>query len=199
MSAEGGPEPLVAAAFAARLLEGLEVSYLIGGSFASSFYGEPRSTNDVDIIADLSPVHVDQLLRRATPECYVSEDAARDAVTTGGSFNLVHLSTAVKIDLFVAGSDAFDRERLRQRSPVAIPLQDAGELRLFVDTPENTVLRKLEWYRRGGESSERQWRDVVAVLRAMARLDEAHLVLWAERLSVTDLLSRARQEASGAS
>jgi hypothetical protein len=67
---------------------------------------------------------------------------------------------------------------------------------LFVDTAEHTVLGKLEWYRRGGEVSERQWRDVLGVLRVRGdSLDQARLDTWALRLGVVDLLERARREA----
>lgn len=195
MTPERIPEPLVVILFATMLFDSIGVAYLIGGSFASSLHGEPRSTNDVDIVVDMASEHVDPLLAASGTECYVSETAVREAVATGGSFNMVHRSTAMKIDVFVVGGDPFDRERLRQRGRVEIPLDPQRELSVFVDTPENTVLRKLEWFRRGGESSERQWQDVIAILKTNPQLDDKHLVTWAERLEVSDLLTRAQVEA----
>jgi len=176
MAPEDLPDPIAVALTVASILESLEVRYLVAGSIASSLHGELRSTNDVG------------------PAFYVSEEAVRDALKLDGSFNAIHLATAVKVDVFVAGRDPFDAERLAHRMPVHVRPDRAGEL--FVDTAEHTVLRKLEWYRRGGEASDRQWRDVVGVLSVRrGGLDEARLDLWAERLGVADLLERARRDA----
>ena len=194
MAPEDLPDPIAVALTVASILESLEVRYLVGGSIASSLHGELRSTNDVDIVANLQPRHVAPLLAALGPAFYVSEEAVRDALKLDGSFNAIHLATAVKVDVFVAGRDPFDAERLAHRMPVHVRPDRAGEL--FVDTAEHTVLRKLEWYRRGGEASDRQWRDVVGVLSVRrGGLDEARLDLWAERLGVADLLERARRDA----
>ena len=117
---------------------------------------------------------------------YVDTDAMRLAVTSGESFNAVHFASAIKVDFFVAGDDPFEAERLRSRQRIEMP---NGVL--YVDTAEHTLLRKLEWYRRGGEVSERQWRDVQAIARIQGNsLDREHLRLWAGRLGVMDLLER---------
>lgn len=195
MKPEALPDPIAVAAAVADALERIGVAYVIGGSVASSLYGEPRSTNDVDLVADLDAMKVDSLIRSLGPGYYVSNDAARAATRqeTGGSFNIIDTRSAVKVDVFVAGSDALDRERLRKRQ--VIELSPSGP-RLFVDTPENVVLRKLEWFRRGGEVSERQWRDVLGVLRAQnGRLDSRYLEDWASRLGVASLFHQAVSEA----
>jgi hypothetical protein len=116
-------------------------------------------------------------------------------VRAGGSFNVIHLESAVKVDIFVAGPDAFDQERLRRRQRIAVNALGKPAT-LYVDTAEDVILRKLEWYRRGGETSERQWRDVLAVLRVQQHLDDAYLRTWAERLAVADLLARALADAA---
>ena len=142
-----------------------------------------------------APRSIAGLIAALSAECYVSADAVREAVNTGGSFNIIHIGTAVKVDVFIS-ADAFDQERLKRRQQVLIPA-GTDVVALFVDTPEDTVLRKLEWFRRGGEASERQWRDVIAVLRAQAgRLDDRHLREWSDRLGVADLLDRATAEAA---
>jgi hypothetical protein len=95
----------------------------------------------------------------------------------------------VKIDVFVVGRDAFDRERIATGQRMEIAPGQA----LVIDSPENTVLRKLEWFRRGGEVSERQWRDIVGILRIQGdRLDQDRLRRWANTLRVADLLDRAQ-------
>jgi hypothetical protein len=180
----------------AATLERLGIPYLIGGSIASSLYGEPRSTNDVDFVIDIRPADAARLRGALGQEFYVIEEAMLEALRDGTSFNAIHLPTGVKVDLFVAGRDPFNAERLVARRRVHIRLDPPGEV--FVDIPEYCVLRKLEWYRRGDEVSDRQWRDVVGMLRAQAgTLDEARLDLWARRLGVSDLLERARKDATG--
>jgi hypothetical protein len=101
------------------------------------------------------------------------------------------MPTAVKADIFVAGVDVFDHERLKRRTPLAFST-NPDSVTLFVETAEDTILRKLEWYRRGGETSERQWRDVLGIANAQSsRLDRPYLREWAARLGVSDLIERA--------
>ncbi len=173
-----------------RRLESIHVPYVIGGSLASSVYGEPRATMDIDVVADLRPEAISRLVATLRPDYYVDEDVARDAAGTGGSFNAVHSRAGVKIDFFVAGADAFELERLRTR--VAVPVSAVPAQVLWIDTAEHTVLRKLEWYRRGGEVSERQWRDVLAIIALQGEaLDRGELARWAPLLGVSDLLARS--------
>ena len=180
-------DPVAVAISMATELDALGVAYVIGGSLASSVHGEPRATNDVDLVAALDATSGAALAARLANGWYVSDEAVQAAVAGGASFNAIHLASAVKVDVFVAGRDAFEAERLRQRVPVRLP---GGTL--HVDTAEHTVLRKLEWYRRGGEVSERQWRDVVDILRIQrGQLDEQRLAHWARYLGVTRLLQKA--------
>jgi len=193
MAPESLPEPLRIALEFTGMLEQLGVPYVVAGSLASSVHGEPRSTNDVDIVADLLPRHVAPLLAALGTDYYASSDAVDEAVSRGTSFNAVHLGSAVKIDVFIVGSDDLDRERVTQGQAVPVGPEPSGTLR--VDRAEFTLLRKLEWFRRGGEVSDRQWRDILGVLRIQGeRLDRALLTSWANRLGVSDLLERARQE-----
>jgi hypothetical protein len=196
MAPERLPDPIRVALAVAAMLEQVGVPYVAVGSLASSVHGAPRSTDDVDFVVDLAPTQGERLVAVLAGAYYVSPEAVREATAarSGGAFNAIHLATSVKVDLFVAGDDPFEAERLAQRRRVSIASDPPAEL--FVDTPEHTILRKLEWYRRGGETSERQWRDVLGVLQAQGgRLDRRALSGWAERLGVTDLLERALREA----
>jgi hypothetical protein len=109
------PDPTSIAAVITRHLERLGVSYVIGGSFASSLHGEPRSTNDVDMVVELDEASAERFVESLGADFYADRDAAVAAVRSGASFNVVHIVTAVKIDLFVAGADPLDNERLRRR------------------------------------------------------------------------------------
>lgn len=196
MTPETLPDPIAIAVRFTGILEDLAIEYLVGGSLASSVHGEPRSTNDIDVVAALSLRDIDVLVEALGADFYVSVDAAREAVRTGQFFNVIHIETAVKVDVYVAGPDPFNAERLRLRERVVV----GGEppVAMFVDTAEHSALRKLEWYRRGGEVSDRQWRDVVAILRVQGNaLDRARMQEWGRRLGVADLLARAIDEAQG--
>jgi hypothetical protein len=187
------PDPIAVAVVVAQHFEKLNVLYVVGGSFASSVHGEPRSTNDVDIVADLDRTTAREFVESLGANFYTDVSAAIEAVRAGGSFNVVHIESAVKVDIFIAGADPFDHQRLARRQRIGVNAF-SGDATLYVDTAEDVILRKLEWYRRGGDTSERQWRDVLAVLRVQRHLDDSYLWTWADRLGVRDLLVRARRE-----
>lgn len=168
------------------------IVHTVGGSIASSFAGEPRSTVDIDIVVALEERHVEPLVAALSTEFYVDAEALHRAVRTHSSANLVHRSTQLKVDLFVAGGTPLDARQLARRLPV-----DLGDGRcLYVHPPEDILLQKLRWYRRGGEVSDRQWRDVAAIVRVQGgRLDQEYLRSGAGMLGVSDLLERALGEA----
>lgn len=187
-AAEALPSPIAVALDVTGVLTRLDVPHLVGGSLGSSIHGEPRSTLDVDIVAALELRHVPPLVAALRPGYYLDENTAKGAVAAGQSFNAVHLATAVKVDLFVAGRDPFDAERLRTRVLVSIGEATAS---IYVDLPEYGLLRKLEWYRRGGEVSDRQWRDALGILRVQgSTLDRSRMETWAAQLGVADLLEK---------
>ncbi len=175
-------------------LETLEIDYALGGSFASSLYGEARATRDVDLIAAVAGRHAAPLVAALGPEFYTDEPQINAAVLNQSSFNLIHLPTMAKVDVFVAWRTDFGRAQLARRQLKHVGRTDP--LDLFVTSAEDTVLAKLDWYRQGGGVSDRQWRDILGVLKVQAEaLDRAYLSEWAPRLKVTDLLSRALEEA----
>ena len=114
----------------------------------------------------------------------------RHALLTGSTANIFYLPGVLKIDLFAIGNSAFDEAEFARRRPVVV--RETGNT-LVLKSPEDTVLRKLLWYRDGGGVSERQWRDVVQVLRISGpALDEHYLDTWATLTDSGELLERAR-------
>lgn len=175
-------------------IESLGIPYAIGGSFASALHGVMRATMDVDLVAELRLEHVEPLVQELGDAFYADAEMIRDAVRRYGSFNLIHLDTVFKVDIFVARPRAFDHSQLARRQLVL--LSTDPERYAYVASAEDIVLAKLEWYRAGGEVSERQWRDVLGVFKTQERgLDEDYLRRMAAELGVTDLLTRAFEEA----
>lgn len=175
--------------------EKLGIPYYIGGSVASSLCGVPRSTLDVDLVADLRDTQVEHLVNTFRSTYYIDAGMIHDAIHRKSCFNLIHLPTSYKIDVFVLKNRRFDVESLSRRLENTI-LDEDKEYRVFLSTPEDILLNKLEWYRLGDEVSERQWNDVLGVMRAQGdNLDRIYLQKWAAELRVDDLLARAWKEA----
>jgi len=184
-------DPIATALLVVRHLDAMGIPHTIGGSIASSFAGEPRSTVDIDIVVALEERHVEALAAALSAEFYLDADALRRAVRTRSSANLIHQATQLKVDLFVAGGTPLDARQIARRQ--AVDLGDGR--RLYVHPPEDILLQKLRWYRRGGEVSDRQWRDIAAIVRVQGRrLDRDYLREGAAILGVSDLLDLALAE-----
>ena len=177
----------------AATFDELGVAYALGGSMASSLLGEPRSTVDVDMAVRLDPASGSELLDRVRAAFYVPEDSARTAILTHSSFNLVDTASSLKVDLFVLGDGLLDRMQLERRVLIPVPGAPSG---IWVTSAEDLVLRKLDWFRRGGSVSDRQWRDVVGILRVHGdALDRVYLEASARQLDLDDELADALHQA----
>jgi hypothetical protein len=177
------------------VFENLGIRYYIGGSVASSAHGIARSTQDVDIIADLHLRHARFLVDALTQSFYVDFEMVQEAIRRRSSFNLVHFESMTKIDIFVLKPRAFDIQAFERTSSSGLENAPAGR-RFQLASPEDIILNKLEWYRQGGEVSERQWTDVLGVLKVQSKsLDRAYLRRWAVQLGVADLLKRSLEDA----
>ncbi|MBI3447415.1 MAG: hypothetical protein HY049_00635 [Acidobacteria bacterium] len=164
--------------------------YLIGGSLASSLNGEPRSSVDVDIVAALTRTVVDRFVAELRGEFYADAEVIRRAVDDRASANIIHMATTMKVDLFVAGGTPLDAEQLARRRRALVAANP--DRFLYVYAPEDILLQKLRWFRMGGETSDKQWRDILGIIRVQnRRLDVERLRKDAAVLGVTDLLERA--------
>jgi hypothetical protein len=180
---------LVVAAFDAA-----GVRYFLGGSVASALYGEARSTRDIDLVAAMLPHHVEPFLAALGNKFYADATAIGAAVAARGSFNVIHLDTMVKADIFIFKADPFGRSQFTRRTAKQLNQDDPTSI--YVASAEDTVLAKLQCYRDGGSVSDRQWNDVLGVLKVQGTtLDCAYLAEWARELGLTDLLRRALQDA----
>lgn len=186
-------EPIGVTLSVVAVLDRLGIEYLVGGSLASSIHGIPRATLDVDIVADLRMAHVKPLVAALETDFFIDGDMVRDAVLRRSTFNVLHLATMFKVDVFVMGDDELLAAELSRKQRVRVV--DSPPSDLNVATAEDMVLQKLIWYRDGGSVSDRQWADVLGILRTQGdRLDRAYVQLWATRKSVDDLLARALTE-----
>lgn len=188
------PEPLRVTLAVAKALERMGIPYFVGGSLASSVHGVARATLDADIVAKLEPGQAGRFAKELGPEFYADIDAIADAATRRSSFNVIHIATAFKVDVFVPRATAYADVEMERRQSQVID-ESTGE-RMAFSTAEDTLLAKLLWYRQGNEVLERQWRDVLGILRVSGRgLDGSYLSMWAGELGVADLLDRALGEA----
>jgi hypothetical protein len=188
-------ESLQGALMVIDALEELGISYYVGGSLASSTYGEHRSSLDADLIVDLRIEHVKPLVSRLQAEFYADDEMMRDAIARKSSFNLLHFHILSKVDVFIPKDRPYDRMQFERR--ILQQIHDETDREVYVASPEDTVLTKLEWYRLGHEVSDRQWRDIQGVLKARGnQMDHPYLRRWAAELHVADLLDRALEEAA---
>ncbi|MEM6671803.1 MAG: hypothetical protein AAF726_03105 [Planctomycetota bacterium] len=179
----------------ADVLQELDIRFRIGGSVASSALGVGRSTLDVDVVADIRSEHVEQFVQRLADRYYVDSASIREAIAAHRSFNLIHLQTMLKIDVFVLGARPYDRTSFERATLESIGGE--GDRAFPITTAEDVVLRKLEWFVLGDRVSDRQWRDVVGVLRVQGdSLDRSYMRRWASELGLVDLLDEAIAEAS---
>jgi hypothetical protein len=175
----------------AHVLEDMRLRYFVTGSTATIFYGEPRFTNDIDLVVDLPESRVAEFCRQfPQDDFYLSEEAARDAVKTKSQFNVIHPASGLKLDVIIPGSDAFNESRFAR----AHRLHAADDFSPYFASPEDAIIKKMQYYREGG--SEKHLRDIAGVLKiSRDRIDEAYIARWAAHFGLADLWSMIQAKA----
>ena len=167
----------------ARLLDAAGIPFMVAGSFASTAHGLPRSTQDLDLVIDPPSDATLEALLASIPadQYYFDADAARDALRRRSMFNVIDLVSGWKVDLIVRKNRAFSRDEFARRmkmSVLGVPV--------FVASPEDTIVAKLEWSKLAG-GSERQRRDVAGIVATVGTaLDRAHIERWVRELDLAE-------------
>jgi len=188
------PEAYLVLKHLTDVLDEMKIDYAIGGSIASSLYGKVRFTQDADITVAAFGDKAEQLYKVLKESFYVGKDAMYQAISNRGSFNVIHLESAFKIDLFVKNDDDFHRQLFLRRKKVK--LDDSINHLFDIVSAEDIILLKLQWYQSAGCVSERQWSDVLDVLVVQATsLDMNYLRDCSEKLGLGDVLQKAIDEA----
>lgn len=173
----------------AAIFDRLSITYLIGGSVASGIHGVYRYTNDIDFVADI-PIEKVTPLVGALKDFYADDEMILDAVETNTSFSILHLELMIKVDVFLKEHDAWSDEVWRRREFAEVSTD--GEVKAFLPSSEDAILQKIRWFVLGNGVSDRQWGDILGMLKARAnKLDYAYLRAWASRLGLLDLLEKA--------
>jgi len=169
--------------YAVERFERLGLRYFVTGSVVTVFYGEPRFTHDIDIVVSMTPDQAARLCREfPAPDFCVSEEAAREAAINHGQFNIIHPASGLKIDLIIPPDSPFNSSRFARATRV----NAAPEYQACFASPEDTIIKKMEYYREGG--SEKHLRDITGVLRVSGdRVDRAYIAQWAARLGLTSI------------
>lgn len=189
------PDILVALKPVVNIFEELSIPYYIGGSIASSIYGIARATRDIDIAACIDISHVPSVKQCLENDYYIDENMMREAILSKSSFNLIHFETAIKIDVFARKGDPYQYNAIQRRRKDTLD-EDDIESEFYVASPEDVVINKLLWYNMGGKISERQWLDVIGVIKVQGdSLDKDYLKSWSKELRIIELLSQAFEDA----
>ncbi|RLD06491.1 MAG: hypothetical protein DRI56_07985 [Chloroflexota bacterium] len=186
-------EPIEVTLKVTGVFEKLGIPYLIGGSLASTLYGMIRATQDSDIVAEMCPEHLQAFVSALQDEFYMDDEMIAESVQRKTSFNIIHRESMFKVDVFVPRSRPFLQSQLARAQRQTFNFDT--EISAKFCSPEDTILAKLEWYRIGGEVSDRQWRDVLGIFKTRAgALDLEYIEKWAGELEVGDLFERAMKE-----
>ncbi len=167
----------------AEAFEKLHIPYLVTGSVASMAYGEPRLTNDIDIVAAIEARHMQGLLK-AFPEdeFFVTEEMIKDAISNLGQFNIIHPASGLKVNVILKRNSPFDNSRFSR----ARRIHPAESYDASFAAPEDVIIKKMEYYKEG--ASEKHLRDITGILRISGDIvDKDYISTWADRFGLSEI------------
>jgi len=175
------------------VLERLGLRYFVTGSMATIFFGEPRFTNDIDIVVDLPASRMQEFCAAfPSPDFYLSEETVRRAVSRRGQFNIIHPASGLKVDVMVPADSPFNRSRFLRAEKV----RPSPDFDATFSSAEDVILKKMEAYREGG--SEKHLRDIAGVLRISgASLDRDYIGDWADRMGTSEIWQEILKRSAG--
>jgi hypothetical protein len=175
-----------------EVFEKLSIPYLVTGSVASMAYGEPRLTNDIDVVADISLSHIPGLVA-AFPkeEYYIDEEMIQQAINQIGQFNIIHPASGLKVDVIIKQDAPFDQSRF-ERARKIFP----GAYQADFASPEDVIIKKMEYYKLGG--SEKHLRDIAGIFKISGEsLDRDYISRWADELGLNEIWEAVKRRLEG--
>jgi hypothetical protein len=190
-------DPLKVTRKLVTVLDELGIPYLVGGSLASSLYGIPRATQDVDVVVEgIDPERLRRLAEALKEDFFVDEEMMRKALAGRQAFNVIDREELFKVDIFFRGTDEASRLEMDRRRRFPFPEDSEGDI--YLCSPEDIIVHKLYWYKLGDQVSERQWNDALNVIKVQdTALDWSYVHRAAQMRGVEDLLQKALEVAGG--
>ncbi|MDD5132808.1 MAG: hypothetical protein PHH44_09140 [bacterium] len=174
------------------VFEQLKIPYLVTGSVAAMAYGEPRFTNDIDIVAAIREAHVPVLIDSFPKnEFYIDPDMIKEAIRKKHQFNIIHPASGLKVDVIIRHDTPFDKSRFQR----VRRLKPAESFQANFAAPEDVIIKKMEYYKAGG--SEKHLRDITAILKITGEnIDREYISQWADSLGLTKIWVAVKKRAA---
>ena len=175
-----------------KVLERLHIPYFVTGSVAAMAYGEPRLTNDIDIVAIVKKEHI-LLLVKAFPQdkFYISEEMIQEAIESSGQFNIIHPSSGLKVDIMIPKETPFNQSRFER----IIKIHPSENYEASFASPEDVIIKKMEYYKEG--QSEKHLRDILGILKISQKdIDLNYISKWVRLLKLDEIWNEIKSRMS---
>ena len=173
---------------AIEILDRINIPYFVTGALAVVYYGEPRTTHDIDLVVEIKEKNIDTLVKNFKKEFFIDEISITTAIQENSMFNIVHKDTGFKVDFWMLGEDNFSKERFARRTQVKIL-----NTKIYLPTPEDVIIKKLEWYKMS--DIDKHYFDAVGVYRIQKeKLDNNYIISWCRHKSVLNIWEKMQKE-----